>query len=319
VTRIADRLLIAGVGLIGASLGMALRKSGAVGEVVGLGRSAENLRVARRRGAIDRSERDPARASRDVDLVIVATPVGTIAPLVATLARTLPPAAIITDAGSVKAPVIAAVEQALGTTASRFCGSHPIAGTEGAGAEAAEPDLLSGRRCILTPTATTAAVARRRVGALWVAAGMTIEELPAARHDHLYALVSHLPQAIATALVNAVLDGEPAGRALAYAGGGFRDVTRIAKSPAVMWRDILLANRAPVLVALDRFARACERLRDAVANGDGAAIEGELARAAAARRRLDVSPPRPRAGAAPRARARVNTAPRRPARRGGKT
>lgn len=290
MTRVADRLLIAGVGLIGASLGMALRERGLVGEIVGLGRSAENLRVARRRGAIDRSERDPVRASRDVDLVVVATPVGSIAPLVATLARTLPVSAVITDAGSVKGSVVAAVEQALGRTASRFCGSHPIAGTELAGARAATHDLFAGRRCVLTPTATTTATARRRVRALWKAAGMRVEELPAARHDQLYALVSHLPQTLATALVNAVVEAEPAGRALTYAGSGFRDVTRIAKSSAVMWRDILLANRTQILAALDRFGAACERLRAAVASGNGEAIEGELRRAATARRRLDNAP-----------------------------
>jgi prephenate dehydrogenase len=289
VKPVADRLLIAGVGLIGASLGLALRERGVVGEIVGLGRSAENLRVARRRGAIDRAERDPARASRDVDLVVVATPVGTIAPLVATLARTLPPTAVITDAGSVKLPVVAAVERALGPTAGRFCGSHPIAGSEQAGAAAALHDLLLDRRCILTPTRTTAPSARRRVRALWSAAGMRVEELTATRHDRLYALVSHLPQVVATALVNAVAAHQPKGRALAYAGSGFRDVTRIAESPTVMWRDILLANRTPVLDALAELGGACERLRAAVAASDGRALERELGRARAARRRLDGS------------------------------
>jgi prephenate dehydrogenase len=126
---------------------------------------------------------------------------------------------------------------------------------------------------------------------------MRVEALPATRHDHLYALVSHLPQAVATALVNAVVADAPAGRALAYVGGGFRDTTRIAKSPAVMWRDILLANRAEVLAALDRFTAACDRLRAAVASGDGKAIEAELRRAATARRRLDDAPAaRPRSG-----------------------
>lgn len=291
MTRVADRLLIAGVGLIGASLGLALRERGAVGEIVGLGRSAANLAVAKRRGAIDRSERDPARACRDVDFVVVAAPVGTIAPLIAILARTLPADAVITDAGSVKGSVVAAVEHVLGKTARRFCGSHPIAGTERAGAGAAERDLLRGRRCILTPTATTAPATRRRVRALWTAAGMVVEPLPAAHHDHLYALVSHLPQTVATALVNAVVDAEPRGRALAYAGGGFRDTTRIAKSQAPMWRDILLANRESVLAALDRFTIAYDRLRDAIAKGDGAAIEAEMTRAAQARRRIDPSPP----------------------------
>ncbi len=296
MTRVADRLLIAGVGLIGASLGLALRERGVVGEVVGLGRSAANLRVARRRGAIDRAERDPAHATRGVDLVVVATPVGTIAPLVATLARTLPPDAVITDAGSVKTSIVGAVERALGPTARRFCGSHPIAGTDQAGAAAAVRDLFEGRRCILTPTSRTAPGTRRRVRALWRAAGMRVESLPAARHDRLYALVSHLPQSLATALVNAAQAGEPGGRALAYAGTGFRDVTRIAKSSSVMWRDILLANRGPMLAAFARFSAAYDRLRAAVEAGDGAAIEAELRRAATARRRLD--PPRPRTGGA---------------------
>ncbi|MCC6848936.1 MAG: prephenate dehydrogenase/arogenate dehydrogenase family protein [Deltaproteobacteria bacterium] len=283
---VADRLLIAGVGLIGASLGLALRERGAVGEIVGLGRSAENLRVARRRGAIDRAERDPARATRGVDLVVVATPVGTIAPLVATLARTLPPTAVLTDAGSVKGPVVAAVERALGRTAARFCGSHPIAGAERAGAASARRDLLQDRRCILTPTARTSATARRRARALWAAAGMRVETMAAARHDDLYALLSHLPQTVATALVNAAAARDN-GRALAYAGSGFRDLTRIADSPTVIWRDILLANRAPVLAALAGFGAACERLRRALAAGDGAAVARELGRARRARRRIE--------------------------------
>lgn len=290
MTRVADRLLIAGVGLIGASLGLALRERGVVGEIVGLGRSADNLRVARRRGAIDRSEHDPAAASRDVDLVVIATPVATIAPLVATLARTLPPTAVITDAGSVKGSVVAAVERALGRTASRFCGSHPIAGSEQEGARAAIADLFHDRRCILTPTAKTAPRTRRRVRALWAAAGMRVEQLAPGRHDRRYALVSHLPQTIATALVNAIVAGEPNGRALAYTGSGFRDTTRIAKSPTTMWRDILLANRAAILAALAHFDAACERLRAAIAAGDGDAIERELGRARTARRRLDGAP-----------------------------
>lgn len=291
MTPVADRLLIAGVGLIGASLGLALRERGAVGEIVGFGRSAANLRTARRRGAIDRSERDPARATRDVDLVVVATPVGTIAPLIATLARTLPPNAVITDAGSVKGPVVLAAEQALGTTAGRFCGSHPIAGAEQAGAAAARLDLLHNRRCVLTPTAATSRTARRRVGALWRAAGMRIEETTAARHDELYALVSHLPHAVASMLVNAVTSRDRTGRALAYAGTGFRDTTRIAESPTAVWRDIFLANREELVRALDAFAVACERLRTAIATGDGAAITRELERARRARGLLDCGTP----------------------------
>ncbi|HEY2386682.1 MAG TPA: prephenate dehydrogenase/arogenate dehydrogenase family protein [Candidatus Binatia bacterium] len=299
--RVAERLLIAGVGLIGGSLAMALRARGAVGEVVGFGRSAENLRIARRRGIIDRAERDPARAARGADLVVVAVPVQAIAPVLGTLAAGLPPTAVITDAGSVKGPVVAAAERVLGQSAGRFCGSHPIAGTEHSGAAAALVDLLEGQRCILTPGALTTSPTRRRVHALWEAAGMRVEEMPARAHDRVFALVSHLPHVAAYALVNAVADADRAGarRALAYAAGGFKDWTRIAASSPEMWRDICLANRDEVLAAIDGFGAAVERLRIAVAQGDGTALMAELTRAHTTRRRLGTAtatkPPRLRA------------------------
>src|SRR5207248_871513 len=196
--------------------------------------------------------------------------------------------AIVTDAGSVKVPVVAAVERILGDTTPRFCGSHPIAGTEHSGAGAAMPDLLEGRRCILTPGTRTAVMARRRVQALWEAAGMLVEEMPAATHDRIFALVSHLPHVAAFALVNAVADMDRQGgrRALAYAAGGFKDWTRIAASSPEMWRDICVANREELLRALDAFGGALERLRAAIAVGDGAAVAAELARAQTTRRRL---------------------------------
>ncbi len=288
--RIADRLLVAGVGLIGGSLAMALKARGVVGEVVGLGRSAENLRVARRRGLIDRAERDPVRAAQGVDFVVVAVPVQATAPLIAALMPALAPEAIITDAGSVKGSVVVASERILGRTAGRFCGSHPIAGTEHSGAAAALPDLLTNQRCILTPTRHTAPATIRRVRALWRAAGMRVEEMPPATHDRVLALVSHLPHVVAACLVNAVADAGRASRALAYAAGGFRDTTRIAGSSAEMWRDIFVANRTEVVDAIDRFGGALERLRDAIVRRDHAAIEAELIRARTARRGVVVRP-----------------------------
>lgn len=291
--RVAERLLVAGVGLIGGSLALALRRAGAVGEVVGLGRSEQNLRVARARGIIDRIERDPCRAARGVDLVVVAVPVGAIAPVVRALAPALPPEAVITDAGSVKGPVVRAVERALGTTAGRFCGAHPIAGTEDSGAAAAADDLLRGERCVLTPTRATRPATVRRVRALWKAAGMRVETMGLAEHDAIFALVSHLPHLAAFALVGAVADAGRARRALAFAAGGFRDGTRVAASSPEMWTDILLANRAQVLAALGRFERSCEGLRGAIARGDRRRLLAVLARARAVRRRLT----RPAAGA----------------------
>lgn len=304
--HVAERLVIAGVGLIGGSLAMALKAHDAVGEVVGLGRSTANLRVARRRGLIDRAERDPERAARGADLVVLAVPVQAIAPVLGALVPALPAGAIVTDAGSVKAPVVAAVERLLGTDAGRFCGSHPIAGTEHSGAAAALPDLLRDQRCVLTPTPATAPAARRRVRALWEAAGMRVEEMPAPAHDRIFALVSHLPHVAAYALVNAVADADrDAGwRALAYAAGGFKDWTRIVRSSPEMWRDICLANRDELLRALDRYTEAFDRLRDAIAIGDGQTIAAEMERAQATRRRLAVAAVRRPTPSAARGRAR---------------
>jgi prephenate dehydrogenase len=300
VKRVADRLLVAGVGLIGGSLALALKRRGLVGEVVGLGRSRRNLEVARARGIIDRAERDPRRAARDVDLVVVAVPVRSIAPVIEALAPVLPPTAVITDAGSVKAPVVREVERVLGKTASRFCGAHPIAGTEDSGAAAALPDLLDEERCILTPTRTTSRAALRRVRALWEAAGMRVEALPPDEHDAIFALVSHLPHVAAFALVGAVAAAHRAPRALAYAAGGFRDGTRVAGSSPEMWTDIFLANRTAVLAALDRFGRATAELRAAIRAGDRRRLAAVLTRARQVRRRL--APPRARDRTAPKRR-----------------
>jgi prephenate dehydrogenase len=303
VRRVADRLLIVGVGLIGGSLAMALRGRGAVGEIVGIGRSRRNMQVARQRGLVDRVETDAARAARGVDMAVVAVPVRAIAPMVAALAEHLPPEAVICDAGSVKGPVVAALTRALGATAGRFCGAHPIAGTEHSGAAAALPDLLAGQRCVLTPTEATARATVRRVRALWEAAGMQVDVMPVAMHDRIFALVSHLPHVAAFGLVNAVADAGSERRALAYAAGGFRDGTRVAASSPEMWTDIFLANRDPLLEAIDGFTAACTRLRDAIETHDRDTLETELARARAVRRRL--APPlarRPQARRAGRVR-----------------
>ncbi len=284
--RVADRLLIAGVGLIGGSLALALRQRGLVGEIVGLGRSRRNMRVALERGIIDRVERDPARAAEGVDLVVVAVPVGAIAAVVAGLAPHLPERAVITDAGSVKGPVVGAVERTLGASASRFCGAHPIAGTENSGAAAATATLLEAERCVLTPTPRTSRTTVRRTRALWAGAGMRVETLPAAEHDPIFALVSHLPHIAAFALVQTVADAGSASRALTYAAGGFRDGTRVAGSSPEMWADIFLANRRAVTKAIDQFVGSCTRLRNAIAAEDREALEAALADAQRVRRRL---------------------------------
>lgn len=287
MTRLIDRMTVAGVGLIGGSLALAARAAGVVGEVTGLGRSEANLEVARSRGLVDHVTRDPTVAA-DADVIVLAVPVGSCAELAATLRAHARPGTLLTDVGSVKAKVVAGLERAWAGHGP-VVGAHPIAGSEEAGAAAARADLFRGRRCILTPTPATDPAALARVRALWEAVGARVEELAPDVHDTILARVSHVPHLVAYALVAAAAGSRAAGHDLmAYAGSGFRDTTRIAGSPAEVWRDIALANAPAVLEALGEFRAALARLESLVAAGDGAGLEAELAAARAARRHLRV-------------------------------
>lgn len=278
-----ERAAIVGVGLIGGSLALAARTRGLIGEVIGLGRTEANLAVARARGLIDRSASDPA-ALGPVDLVVLAVPVRSTAAAATALLPHLRPGTIVTDAGSVKGEVVRQLEALL--PADRpFVGAHPIAGGERAGAAAATADLFAGARCILTPTPRTDAAALARVRALWEGVGARVEEMSPAAHDRAFAWTSHAVHALAYALVRAIAAADPA--LLARGGPSLRDMTRIAASPAELWRDILLANAAPVDAALGAIAAELERLRAAIAAGDAAALEALLAVAVAAKRRSE--------------------------------
>jgi prephenate dehydrogenase len=285
MSRLFERLTVAGVGLIGGSLARAVRDGGLAAEVVGFGRSEANLRVAAERGLVDRATRDPAVAA-DADAIVLAVPVGTCAAVAEALRPHARAGTLLTDVASVKVGVVAALEARwVGT--GPMVGGHPIAGSEASGAEAAEGDLFRGRRCILTPTPTTDRTALERVRRLWEGVGAVVEEMPAAVHDELLARVSHLPHVVAYALVGAVADLAFDGRqALDYAGSGFRDTTRIAASPAPIWRDIALANAPPLRAALAEFRLALEHIERLIAAGDADGLEAALARARETRRRL---------------------------------
>lgn len=280
------RLTVAGVGLIGGSLARAVRDGGLAGEVVGFGRSEANLRAARERGLVDRTTSDPATAVSGADLVVLAVPAGSCAAVAEAFRPHARPGTILTDVASVKVDVVAALEARWASTGP-VVGAHPIAGSEASGAEAARGDLFRGRRCIVTPTSTTARAAVARVAELWEAVGATVEEMPPATHDEILARVSHLPHVVAYALVGTVgdlaIDGR---RVLDYAGSGFRDTTRIAASPAPIWRDILLANATPLRAALAELRVELDELERLVAAGDGDGLEAALARARDVRRRL---------------------------------
>lgn len=274
-----ERAAIVGVGLIGGSLALAARAAGLIGEVFGLGRSAANLDVARQRGIIDHAVQDPA-AIGPVDLVVLAVPVRSTARMAAALLPHLRPGTVVTDVGSVKGEVVAQCEAAL--PADRpFVGGHPIAGSERAGAAAADAGLFRGAPCVLTPTARTDATALAAVRALWEGVGARVSEMTPAAHDRALAWVSHLPHVVAYALVGALAGAD--GQLAALAGGSWRDATRVAASPAELWRDIFLANREAVLAATDAFGAEVARLRAALAAGDEPALLALLERAVAAR------------------------------------
>lgn len=289
LTRIR-RLGIAGVGLIGGSFALAARRAGVVEEVFGWGRTQANLDVALRRGVLDRAELHPDVLA-GADAVLLATPVAAIAAAARELASVVEPGALVFDAGSAKREIVAACEAALGDRA-RFVGCHPIAGNERSGAGNADPDLLAGAPCVLTPTATTDPSALARVRRLWEAVGMRVVEMTPREHDELLALLSHVPHVVAfalTALLGDTARSRP--EALALAGPSFRGATRVALSSPEMWRDILLANRGAVREVLARLRAEIDALEAAVAQGDGAELERRIAAAGVQRRAIETPVP----------------------------
>ena len=263
------RLAVIGVGLIGGSLALALKEANAVGEVVGIGRGRANLEKALELGIIDRISQDPADGVRDADVVFLATPVLTLGPIAAEIAAHLKPGAIVTDGGSVKAAVIAAIAPVLPSSV-HFVPGHPIAGTEKSGAEAAFATLYHKRRCILTPTEHTEANALTLVRRMWQVAGSEVVEMAVDKHDRVLGAISHLPHMVAYALVNAVDNYDRYDEnILRYSAGGFRDFTRIASSDPTMWRDIALTNRAALLEMMEQFERYFLELKADIAQGEG--------------------------------------------------
>ncbi|MDG2303808.1 MAG: 3-phosphoshikimate 1-carboxyvinyltransferase [Candidatus Binatia bacterium] len=273
------RLGIVGVGLLGGSLGLVAKREGLAGEVVALGRTQANLDVALKRGCVDRAGVTPDVLA-GADLVVLATPIGMLASSAAAVAPHLADGAIVTDVGSSKASVVEDCTAALAGRA-RFVGSHPIAGMETSGAGAALADLFSGARCVLTPIESTDPEALAEVRALWIAAGMDVDEMSPDDHDRVLALTSHLPHVAAWALARAVAamrggEIDP----LRFAGPSLRDMTRIAGASPEMWRDILVANADSVLAQIDLFRGRVDDLAAAIEKRDDQQIEAFLREAA---------------------------------------
>jgi prephenate dehydrogenase len=281
------KLLVVGVGLIGGSCALALRRAGAVEEVVGVGRTRTNLDTARERGIVDRTltlDGDWGREAADADVVLVAAPVAQFPSLFAALAPHLGEKTVVTDAGSTKQDVIAAARKAFGSKLAAFVPGHPIAGTEHTGAAAAFPALFDNRSVIVTPLPETSAQAVERVTAMWRLCGARVGTLAPDRHDAIFAAVSHLPHVLAFALVAELAARPDAAAYFDHAASGFRDFTRIAGSSPEMWRDIALANRDALLAEIDCYGDALKAARALIAAGDAQALTALFAEASTARR-----------------------------------
>ncbi|HJU70239.1 MAG TPA: prephenate dehydrogenase/arogenate dehydrogenase family protein, partial [Paucimonas sp.] len=267
------KISIFGVGLIGGSFALALKKAGAVAHVVGVGRSIASLERAKELGIIDQIGSSIAEAVDGADLILVAAPVAQTEQILASIAPHLQPRTLVTDAGSTKSDVVTAARKALGDKIAQFVPGHPIAGREQNGPEAAIVDLYVGKKVVLAPLPENAAEDVARVANAWQLCGAIIHQLTPQEHDRVFAAVSHLPHLLAYALVDDIAKKPHADLLFQYAASGFRDFTRIAGSSPEMWRDISLANQPALLGELDAYMAQLAQLRGMLAEANGAALE----------------------------------------------
>ena len=245
-----NRVAIIGVGLIGSSLALALRKYGVATEIRGSGRREANLREAVQRGIIDSYSLNHSEVVEGADLVVLATPVGRFRAIIEEVRPFLKKGSLVTDVGSVKGSLVREMEELM-PEGVNFVGGHPIAGSDRSGIDAASGDLFAGARCIITPTEQTPEEAVQKVSELWKTIRAEVSILSPEEHDLVFALVSHLPHLIAYALVNTVGKVNP--EYIHYAGKGFKDTTRVALSSPELWRDICLKNKENLLDLVERF------------------------------------------------------------------
>lgn len=277
------KLVIFGVGLIGGSVALALKKHAGAPFIVGIGRSAESLGKAKTLGVIDALETNIHAACSDADMILIAAPVAQTSAILQSIKPHLETKTIITDAGSTKSDVLAAAREALGEQFNQFVGGHPIAGAEKSGVNAAQADLFLGKNVVLTPALETNQDAVSRVMRLWRDCGAKVSEMPAETHDSIFAAVSHLPHLLAFALVNEIANRPNAAQLFSFAASGFRDFTRIAGSHPEMWRDIALANKTALLGEISAYEQQLSILKQLLVNEDGKGLEALFQTASTAR------------------------------------
>ena len=281
------KLVIFGVGLIGGSVALALKKAGSSTHIVGVGRSVESLNTALKLNVIDALETNIHAACSDADLILIAAPVAQTSAILESIKPHLGKETVITDAGSTKGDVLAAAKTILGEQFSQFIGAHPIAGAEKSGVSAAKADLFIGKNVVLTPSYTTMPAtnihAVHRATELWKTCGAKVSEMSAETHDGIFAAVSHLPHLLAFALVDDIAARPNAEQLFSFAASGFRDFTRIAGSSPEMWRDISLANKTALLSEISAFENELTQLKQLLANEDGVGLRALFERASKAR------------------------------------
>ena len=265
-----ERMALIGIGNLGSSIARAVRERGLVRTVAVADLSDEARARAAELGLADAFFESPADAVQDADVVVICTPIGTYGAIAEGIAPHLKPGAVLTDIGSVKQAVIAAVQPHV-PAGVHFIPGHPIAGTEKSGPDAGSGALFEGRFWILTPTEGSDPAAVAKLAGLWTRCGALVEELPAAYHDKVLAVTSHLPHLIAYTIVGTAFDleGQEQRDVIRFSAGGFRDFTRIAGSNPIMWRDIFLNNREAVLEMLQRFSEDLSYLQRAIRWGEG--------------------------------------------------
>lgn len=266
------KIVIFGVGLIGGSVALALKKLPNPPQITGVGRSNQSLQEALNLGLIDIAETDISKALADADLVLIATPVAQTPAILRAIKPYLSTNTIITDAGSTKSDVMAYAQAELGSQLNQFVGGHPIAGAEKSGPGAAMADLYAGKNVILTPDIETNAEAVKQVTALWAACGAIVSSMTPQAHDRVFAAVSHLPHLLAFALVEDLAKRDNAELLFKFAASGFRDFTRIAGSHPEMWRDIALANKQALLEELKAYQQAVSEMTTLLENNDDAGL-----------------------------------------------
>jgi prephenate dehydrogenase len=274
-------LAVVGVGLIGGSLSLSLKRNGVVDKVLGISHDPASINKALELGIIDTIASFEQVSQADV--IVIATPVSAFESVCNAIKPFLAPRTIITDVCSTKQQVVDMARRSLGDRVGQFVPGHPIAGAETSGPAAANAFLFEQKQVILAPLQENASEQIDLLTRLWEACGSTVSSMGAAEHDRIFAAVSHMPHFLSALYMYSLLDAEQTDSKLKYAGSGFRDFTRIAAGPPVMWRDIFSSNRECMLEEITRFQTCLEQARQMLESGNNEAFEAWLAAAAQAR------------------------------------